>query len=236
MTDYETRKRLISRYVWSFEAELEDDDCKKVYDERFLLRMGRETAREGRLFETAVAVMIVIDALIFLILSGHSVKVEILGNKVSGVPGAVEIGLLVASFAYLTGTISFINKEIYKELMESLIKHRNNKCNPEFYMGSLTSTSYVGSIIETRKSVLKPSILHRFVTLLMYFMLISLFLCIYGLHIFIVHIGIRHIFESNIFGSTATQLIYIVLLITNLSALLLFFMVYLYPFKFRASL
>ena len=133
MTDtynYETRKTLISRLTFSFEAELLDDDCKKIYDEKFLLRMGKEAGRLLRSFEKTVGLMILIDTVMLLILSGKSLKIEVFGSKISDFTGLVEIGILFSSLAYLSSTETSINYRTYREIIKSLLMDKNGKCDP----------------------------------------------------------------------------------------------------------
>lgn len=233
---YETRKKLISRLAFSFEAELLDKDCKALYDDNFLLRMGQETGRLLQSYTNTLGIMLVIDVVILLLISGTSFKMKILGNEISNFPGLVEIGIIISSLAYVSSTRCAIIHTTYKELIKSLMGNKNVKCNPIFYMSSLFSVDYVKEVIEVRRGALRSGFFQKLSYSILTIMTVTIPVSLYIFHFVSVWLAIHHIHDVKVFGTLATNLINIAVVVTNIHGFLLYFVILECSFKFRASL
>ena len=229
---YEIRKTLVSKFAFSLETELGVDDQKSLYDEQFLIRMGKEATKLVHLCNKTALLMIFIDTLLLLILSGHEISLKIFENEVASFPGIIEIGLLLASLAYLFNVGCAINFGTYTELIKVTLKKRNPKNNPEFFMGSLFPKNYIFELLDFEEYDFKSNSLHILTTLILVLGVLSLFLGSYALHAIALYLGSNHILNLGTFSPLISKIIVSVLLLINFSGLLAFITLSLYRFKF----
>ena len=229
---YEIHKTLISKFAFSLEPELEAEDRKSLYDEQFLIRMGKEAIKLERLSNKTALFMIFIDTLLLLILSGQKISLKISGTEIAAFPGIIEIGLLLASLAYFFNVNYLINFETYTQLIRVTLKKRNPKNNPEFFMGSLFPNNYILELLAFKGYDFKLGRLHILTNLVFILGVLSLLLGFYALHAVTLYLGSAHILNLWAFSPLTSKIIVGVLLLINFSGLLAFLTLYLYPFKF----
>lgn len=229
---YEIRKTLVSKFAFSLETELEADEQKSLYDEQFLIRMGKEATKLERLSNKTLLLMIFIDTLLLLILSGQEISLRIFEDEIASFPAIIEIGLLLASLAYLLNVNYLINYGTYAELVKVTLKKRNPENNPEFFMGSLLPNNYIGGLLTLEGYNFKSSSLHILTTLIFALGVLSVLIGSYVLHAIALYLGSTHILNLGAFGPLISKIIVGVLLLINFSGLLVFLTLCLYPFKF----
>lgn len=211
-------------------------DLNDLYDDQFLIRMGKEASKFSRLVDKTVGLMIIIDAFTLFILSGQAMGVKIWGNEIASFPGVIEIGILLGSLTYLSNVIGFINLETYKTIMRVILEKRHPKVTPEFYMGSLLASSYVWDLLKPKLYGLKSGRWQIVVAVTLTALILSIALGLYVFHAIAVYLGSVHILQLEAFGPLTSCLIVGALLLINVSGLLLFCIGFLYPFKFQAIL
>ena len=229
---YEIRKTLVSKFAFSLETELGADDQKSLYDEQFLIRMGKEATKLERVYNKTVLLMIFIDTLLLLILSGQEINLKIFEDEIASFPGIIEIGLLLASLAYLLNVSYLINFGTYTELIKVTLKKRNPKNNPEFFMGSLFPNNYIGELLTFKEYNFKSGRLHILTTLTLALGGLSVIIGFYVLHAIVLYLGSTHILNLGTFSPLISKIIVGILLLINFSGLLVLLTLYLYPFKF----
>ena len=229
---YEIRKTLVSKFAFSLETELGVNDQKNLYDEQFLIRMGKEATKLESLGNKTLLIMIFIDTLLLLILSGQEISLKIFEDEIASFPGIIEIGLLLASFTYVLNVSYGINFGAYTELIKVTLKKRNPENNPEFFMGSLFPKNYIFELLDFEEYDFKSNSLHILTTLTLALGLLSVFIGSYILHAIVLYLGSIHILNLGTFSPLISKTIVGVLLLINFSGVLTFLTLYLYPFKF----
>ena len=233
---YETRKRLISRFVFSLEAELETEHGSELYDDEFLIRMGKEEARISRSVDKSTGLMIVIDLAVLLILSGQAAKIKIFGNTIGEFPGVVEIGLFFAALIYHYSAVHFITAETYKEIIRAVLNKKNPDNRTEFFMGSLMPFAYVWEIVQPARYGFQSGKWQIGLSIIQFTMTLSILMGFYLLHAIVLYLGCSHVLQLEAFGGFSSKLVVGAVLLINLSGLSAFLTAYLYPFKFQAVL
>ncbi len=233
---YETRKRLISRFVFSLEAELETGRRPEVYDDQFLIRMGTQAGKFSRSFDKSAGLMIIIDVAVLLMLSGHAAKLEILGNELGKYPGLVEIGLFLAALMYHFGAFRFVTMETYKEIIAAVLEKKNPDSRVEFFMGSLIPFEYAWEVLKPTRYGFRSGKWQIVLSLVHVILMLSIVLGLYLLHAIALYFGCSYVLEGGAFGSLSSKLIVGALLLINLSGLVVFLAAFVYPFKFQARL
>ena len=228
----EIRKTLVSKFAFSLETELGADDRKSLYDEQFLIRMGKEATKLERLSNKNLLLMIFIDTLLLLMLLGQEINLRIFENEVASFPGIIEIGLLLASLAYFLSVSYLINFGTYTELIKVALKKRNPENNPEFFMGSLFPNNYIFELLTFKEYNFKSGRLHLLTTLTLALGILSVIIGFYVLHAIVLYLGSTHILNLGTFSPLISKIIVGVLLLINLSGLLASLTLSLYPFKF----
>ena len=229
---YEIRKTLVSKFAFSLETELEADDRKSLYDEQFLIRMGKEATKLERLSNKTALLMIFIDTLLLLILSGQEISLRIFEDEVASFPAIIEIGLLLASLVCLLNINYLINSGTYTELIKVTLKKRNPDNNPQFFMGSLFPNNYIEGLLTLKEYGFESGRLHFLTTLTLFLGLLSVFIGSYVLHAIVLYLGSIHILNLGTFSPLISKIIVSVLLLINFSGLLTFLTLCLYPFRF----
>lgn len=227
----EIRQTLISRFLSSFKSELEIEDQNKVYDDQFLIRMGQQAEKLDRSAYKRTVLMVIIDAVLLLTLSGHKVQVKIFGNELSSFPGLIEIGLFLTSVAYVSSVYRWLNFEVYKGLILSILTVRNSSVRPEIYMGSLFSTDYVIGLLDPKEMTISSNKKYFVMILAFLFLILSLFACVYIFHAIAFYFCGVHIWNYGAFGSLVSKSIVCILLLTNVSGYFLFIVTQSYPFR-----
>ena len=226
------RRTLLSQFLNSVKSGLKIGDLDNSYDDQFLVRMGNQAENLDRSASKRTAMMIIIDTILLLIISGNHVQIKILGNDLNSFPGVIEIGLVLTSIAYVSSVYQWLNLEVYKGLILSILNARSPGCRPDIYIGSLLSTDYVLGLLHQNKMTL-PSNKKYFVMILAFFvLLLSLFSCIYIYHALTFYFCGIHIWKSGVFGSLVSKCIVCVLFLTNASGYFLFVVAQSYPFRF----
>ncbi len=230
------RQRLITRYAFSFENELGQIEWKNLYNDRFLHRMGEKSEIPQRLVNRAIVVMILFDVLLLLILSGVEVKVKLMGNEIASFVGIVEIGVSLASLAFLYSVYQFINYQAYKAIIKAALRKRNEKSIPEFYMGSLISIDYVWEVLAPKMQGLQSGAIHAVAAVILAIVLLSLSLGMYALHVVAVYLCSIHILSTGALGPLASKFLFAALMLINVGGLVIFLTACVYPFKFHDDL
>ena len=228
----EIRRTLISNFLSSVKSGLEIKDLDGPYDDQFLIRMGQQAEKLDRSASKRTTMMIIADTILLLIILGNQVQIKILGNEMTSFPGVIEIGLFLTSVAYVSSVYRWLNFEIYKGLISSVLSAKYPDCRPEVYMGSLFSTDYAIGLLH-QKEMPRSSNKKYFVMIITFlFLLLSLLSCITIFHAITFYLCAVHIWESGVFGSWASRCIVGVLFLTNAGGYFLYFIVNSYQFRF----
>ena len=228
----EIRQTLISKFLSSVKSELGIGGLDRVYDDQFLIRMGQQAEKLDRSASKGIILMIIIDAVLLLILSGNNVQIKILGNEISSFPGVIEIGLFLTSIAYVSSVYRWLNLEVYKGLILSILNAKDPSSRPEVYMGSLLSTDYAIGLLHQKGMTVSSNKKYLVMILAFLALVISLLACTHIFHAITLYLCGIHIWRFGVFGSMASKCIVCILFLTNASGYFLFFIAQSYPFRF----
>ena len=228
MTEHrETRQRLIGKIKLAFLSELNNANVDDLYDKEFISRIGLRSSQLGRSVVKMFVVMIVIDTLILLLMAGKGGNIQILGNKLSVLPGSIDIGLILSSFMYLLHIVYFVEMSCNDEIIRAYIINRYPKYNPIFFSGSFSMPNYTFyTLFSQYDNFIKNNSSYNVAKWTLKNILRILLSSMFVFHYYCIYSGINYVHGADLFGPLTTTLIASALYIINFSGMLLVSMVY----------
>lgn len=229
------RQTLIGGFINLYKYELEKEGAENLYDERFLIRMGKQGQKINRSSSRATWLMVAIDVLIFLIFLGYPVKITLLGNEIASFLGIVEIGLVFASLIYFYAVVKFVDSSVHNALIDATLAKINPDNFSSFYKGSLLPTDYTWHLVPVRgliKGLFTSSKIHTSASVVIVCGVLLIEVGPHVLHVIVACLGGYHIFQSTEFGILGSLTVLVAITFFNLLGLLLFCITCIYPFKF----
>jgi len=235
MTDYrETKQHLMTVMRLAFVSELRNTKADELYDRDFILRVGLRCSQLGRATVKCFVVMILLDMLILLLISGKGSEIEILNNKLSVIPGSIEIGLILSSFIYVIHIIFFMESYFCDDILRAFVTNKYPDCQPVFLSGSFSLSHYMWFVINAGSvNFVKTDWIYRVEKCALLWLFRILVSSMFVFHYFCIYTGANHIQNNELFAYPIPTLIAAVMYVINASGMLLVIMLY-RPMKFRA--
>ena len=236
MRDNKDKKQpLMNMMRFAFLSELKNAKADELYDRDFTMRVGIRSSQLGRSSVKCFVVMILIDMLILLLISGKGSEIEIFSNKLSVLTGSIELGLIVSSFLYVTHITYFMEAYFCDEIIRAVVFKRYPDCHPVFVSGSFSIPHYIWYVINAGSgNFVKTDLTYKVEKFVLLWVFRTLLCSLFMFHYVSVYNGATHIQSNSSFGSLITALISAVLYMTNFGGMLLAVMLY-RRMKFRVS-